>query len=106
MKQFQIPTILNGNKTTFIFGVGNPDQTHHPLHFQLDYLQKIGGEINDEFKNAVSKVHKISIEYIIPLDALFYYVCRISGGIDSKTMLQSEYDLNQVLMDPINPVQQ
>lgn len=104
MKQFQLPVIVNGEKHMVIFAVGNPDPTHHPLHFQMDLLQKSGGEVLPEFSQAIEKLHKIAMENIIPLDMLCYYTARISGGINDKIMPISESEINYPILPEIDPV--
>jgi|GEM_PF-7073254 len=101
---FAVPVVVNGQKQRVSFAVGNPDPTHHPLHFQMEYLSKNGGELTSNFADAFSNLHAIAVKYNIALDLLCYYVTRISERPnENKLVPEHEADLNKRTLPPIEP---
>ena len=104
MKVFAVPVVVKGQKQRVSFAVGNPDSTHHPLHFQMEYLSKNGGELSPNFADGFSNLHALAVKYKISLDLLCYYATRISEKPNqNKAVAEYEVELNARTLPPIDP---
>ena len=52
--------VKQGKKIPIDFYIGEPDATHHPLHFQADFLSKKGGMVPSDVMEAMSKVKELA----------------------------------------------
>jgi len=58
----------------FVICIGEPEQGHHPLHFQADWLQKQrGGTIPPQVMDSVAKLKKLSEENNVSFEELCVY---------------------------------
>lgn len=74
MRKFSINCDFGGQLAPFDIFIGQPEQGHHPLHFQADWLQKQrGGTIIPEVMDAISKLQKLAQENGVPLEDLCVY---------------------------------
>jgi hypothetical protein len=59
--EFEFDCDFGGQKSKFKFYIGVPEQGHHPLHFQADWLSKErGGTVPAEVMDAISKLNDLS----------------------------------------------
>lgn len=74
MKKFVINCNFNGQMSPFAIYIGDPEPSHHPLHFQADWLSKErGGVIPGEVMDAVAKLYELSKKNNVALDELCVY---------------------------------
>lgn len=74
MKKFTIPCDFNGVKAPFTVYIGNPDQSHHPLYFQAEWLMKQrGGVIPQEVMESLEKLKAIADKNGVSFEELCEY---------------------------------
>lgn len=74
MKKFSIVCDFNGQMSPFTVCIGDPEPTHHPLHFQGEWLNKQrGGTIPGDVMSAVTKLQQIAQKNNVPLEDLCVY---------------------------------
>jgi hypothetical protein len=74
MRKFSINCDFGGQLAPFDIFIGQPEQTHHPLHFQADWLLKQrGGTILPEVMDAIAKLNTLALENGVPLEDLCVY---------------------------------
>ncbi len=71
---------IQGKKIPIDFYIGEPDATHHPLHFQADFLSKKGGMVPPDVMEAMSKVKELADKNKVPFADLCYYAMLIANG--------------------------
>lgn len=73
-KAFEFDCDFGGQKSKFKFYIGEPEQGHHPLHFQADWLSKErNGTVPAEVMDAISKLHELSKKNNVSLEDLAVY---------------------------------
>ncbi|WP_341789826.1 DUF2610 domain-containing protein [Rickettsia endosymbiont of Polydrusus tereticollis] len=74
MKAFEFDCDFGGQKSKFKFYIGTPEQGHHPIQFQADWLSKErGGAVPSEVMDAISKLNDLSKKNNVPLEDLCVY---------------------------------
>lgn len=74
MKKFTINCDFGGQMAPFTVFIGEPEGSHHPLHFQADWLSKQrGGMIPGEVMDAVSQLQELAKKNGIVLEELCVY---------------------------------
>lgn len=74
MKKFSVTCDFGGQPSPFAIYVGVPEGTHHPAHFQADWLSKNrGGNVPGEFMEAVSQLQEIAAKNKVSLEELCVY---------------------------------
>jgi hypothetical protein len=74
MKKFSVNCDFGGQSSPFAVYIGVPEGSHHPLHFQADWLSKNrGGTIPQEFMDAISKLKTIAEKNNVSLEELCVY---------------------------------
>nr|WP_253308410.1 DUF2610 domain-containing protein [Rickettsia endosymbiont of Ceutorhynchus assimilis] len=74
MKSFEFDCDFGGQKSKFKFYIGTPEQGHHPIQFQADWLSKErGGTVPSEVMDAISKLNDLSKKNNVPLEDLCVY---------------------------------
>lgn len=74
MKKFTVQCDFNGQKSPFTIYIGEPEPSHHPLHFQADWLSKErGGTIPQEVMDSVSKLYDLAQKNKVSFEDLCAY---------------------------------
>ena len=74
MKKFSIPCIFNGMKSPFTIYIGAPEDSHHPLHFQADWLSRErGGTIPSEIMESIAKLKELADKNNVSFEDLCVY---------------------------------
>ena len=74
MKKFTINCDFGGQLAPFTIYIGQPEQGHHPLHFQADWLAKQrGGTIPAEVMSAIDKLKELAVRNNVLLEDLCVY---------------------------------
>lgn len=74
MRKFSINCDFGGQLAPFDIFIGQPEKSHHPLHFQADWLLKQrGGTILPEVMDAIAKLNALALENGVPLEDLCVY---------------------------------
>jgi hypothetical protein len=74
MKKFTINCDFNGQKSPFTVFIGNPQEGHHPLQHQADWLSKErGGTIPSEVMESISKLQDLAKKNSVSLEDLCIY---------------------------------
>ncbi|MFK7973498.1 MAG: DUF2610 domain-containing protein [Rickettsiaceae bacterium] len=73
-KKFTINCDFGGQMSPFAVYVGKPEEGHHPLHFQADWLSKNrGGMIPGEVMEAVTQLQELAKKNSVSLEDLCVY---------------------------------
>ena len=90
MRKFSINCDFGGQLAPFDIFIGQPEQGHHPLHFQADWLQKQrGGTILPEVMDAIAKLQTLAQENGVPLEDLCVYALGSAQDEAAPTESQS-----------------
>ena len=74
MKKFTINCDFGGQLSPFTIFIGKPEHSHHPLHFQADWLSKQrGGMIPADVMDAVSQLQELAEKNGVSLEELCVY---------------------------------
>lgn len=74
MKKFTINCDFSGQLAPFAVYIGAPEEKHHPLHFQADWLSKErGGTIPAEVMDSISKLQELAKKNNVALEELCVY---------------------------------
>ena len=74
MKKFSVPCNFNGVKAPFTIYIGEPENKHHPLHFQADWLSKErGGNIPQEIMDSIAKLKDLADKNSVSFEELCVY---------------------------------
>jgi hypothetical protein len=74
MKKFTINCDFGGQMSPFAIYVGKPEGSHHPLHFQADWLSKSrGGMIPGEVMEALTQLQELAEKNGVLLEELCVY---------------------------------
>jgi len=88
MKKFTINCDFGGQIAPFAIYIGKPEQGHHPLHFQADWLSKNrGGTIPGEVMDAVTQLQELANKNGVLLEELCVYAL---GTQEQQDDLQDE----------------
>lgn len=88
MKKFNINCDFGGQLAPFTIYIGKPESTHHPLHFQADWLSKQrGGMIPGEVMDAVAKLQDLAVKNDVSLEELCVYAL---GAAQKENSVQAE----------------
>lgn len=97
MRKFSINCDFGGQLAPFDIFIGQPEQGHHPLHFQADWLLKQrGGTILPEVMDAISKLNTLAQENGVPLEDLCVYALGSAQDGTSPTATATESDATGV----------
>lgn len=100
MKKFVINCDFGGQLSPFAIYVGKPEQGHHPLHFQAEWLsQTRGGTIPSEVMEAVTKLQELAQKNNVSLEELCVYAL---GTEEQQAELEST-DSQELSEDNKNP---
>lgn len=88
MRKFSVNCNFNGELAPFTIYIGEPEENHHPLHFQSEWLSKErGGQIPGEIMDSISKLQELSKQNNIPLEDLCVYAL---GAADEDEEMEVE----------------
>jgi hypothetical protein len=74
MKKFNIPCDFNGVRSMFAVYLGDPEFSHHPLHFQADWLgRERGGKIPGEVMESIAKLKELADRNNVSFEELCVY---------------------------------
>ncbi|AZL15243.1 DUF2610 domain-containing protein [Rickettsiales endosymbiont of Stachyamoeba lipophora] len=83
VKKFSVPCIFGNQTSPFTIYIGNPEGTHHPLHFQADWLSKErGGQIPPEVMDSIGKLKDLAEKNGVSFEDLCVYA--ISSGQEEE----------------------
>ncbi|GEM_PF-537923 len=96
VKQFTIPCEFQGGQTSPVtLYIGHPESTHHPVHFQSDWLSSAkGGTIPQDLMDTLQKLHDLANENGADFEELCYYalISATQHGVGSGV---SQEDINK-----------
>jgi hypothetical protein len=105
MKKFTINCDFNGQRSPFTVFIGKPQEGHHPLHFQAEWLSsERGGVIPTEIMESISKLQELAKKNNVSLEDLCVYAigtaeqekAESNSDIDSDDSSGSEnYDFDE-----------
>jgi hypothetical protein len=74
MKKFTVNCDFGGQIAPFTIYLGEPESSHHPLHFQSDWLSKTrGGSIPGQVMDAVAKLKTLAEKNKVSFEELCVY---------------------------------
>lgn len=90
MKKFTVPCNFGGTVAPFTVYIGAPEDKHHPLHFQADWLSKErGGTIPQEIMDSMAKLKDLADKNGVAFEDLCVYALgsatdEANGATDAK----------------------
>lgn len=87
MQQFSIPCDFGGKKIPCTFYIGQPEESHHPLFFQADWISKErGGVVPKEVMDSIQKLHEIALRNNVPLVELCKHALISANHSDAEVI--------------------
>ena len=74
VRKFSLNCKVGGVESPIDFYVGNPQETSHPIGFQMKYLNQRGVEIPENVVNSMASLNEIAKRNRIPFEDLIQYV--------------------------------
>ena len=100
MKKFTINCDFGGQLSPFSIYIGQPEQGHHPLHFQSDWLSKQrGGTIPADVMDAISKLRDLADKNNVSLEELCVYALGSTDDKDSTQAAEGDSGENESTKD-------
>jgi len=89
-KQFKLKCKVGNQETDIDFYVGDPQETSHPIGFQMKFFSQRGIVVPEEVVQAMSRLNEIAKKNRIPFEDLIGYVSEELqfGDIIKEKMLQ------------------
>lgn len=89
--KINVPCAFGGQASEVAIFVGNPEEKHHPIHFQSKFIQDTrGGVIPQSVIEALEKLQKLSIENGVPFEELCKYAIEsLHGGSNENEQIAS-----------------
>ena len=85
MKKFTITCDFNGIKAPFTVYIGSPQDGHHPLHFQSEWLSKErGGVVPPEVMDSLSKLKDLADKNNVSFEELCVYTLGSAQASDDQ----------------------
>lgn len=86
MKKFTINCDFGGQMAPFTIYIGQPERSHHPLHFQADWLSKErGGTVPAEVMDAIAKLKDLAEKNNVSLEELCVYALGSAQEDEAET---------------------
>ncbi len=93
MKKFSVNCDFGGQIAPFTIYIGQPEPSHHPLHFQADWLSKQrGGTIPAEVMDAITKLQELASKNNVLLEELCVYALGSAQENENSTSEQEASD--------------
>lgn len=74
VKKFTVPCDFGGMSSPFTVYIGQPEQKHHPLHFQAEWLTKHrGGVIPRDIMENIAKLYELAEKNNVSFEELCVY---------------------------------
>jgi hypothetical protein len=81
MREFTINCQFGDQTSPFTIYLGQPEDTHHPLHFQADWLSKNrGGNIPPEVMDAIAQLKALADKNKVSFEDLCVYALGAAKG--------------------------
>ncbi len=101
VKQFTVPCKFGQETSPVTLYIGHPDNAHHPVHFQSEWLSSTkGGVIPQDLMNTLQKLHDLAKENGADFEKLCYYALISATEHSVNGVTQSE--INKYANDFIN----
>ncbi len=95
MKKFTVNCDFGGQLSPFSIYIGRPEDNHHPLHFQADWLAKQrGGSIPPEIMEAITKLQNLANKNNVLVEDLCVYA--IGAGQDNESNDDSDQNKENI----------
>ena len=91
VKKFTVPCNFGGTVAPFTIYIGDPENTHHPLHFQAEWLGKNrGGNIPGDVMESIAKLYELSKKNNVSFEELCVYAISDESDIMEDNEEQDE----------------
>lgn len=88
VKKFTVPCDFGGVKAPFTIYIGYPEVSHHPLHFQAEWLSKHrGGTIPGDVMDSIAKLFELAKKNNVSFEELCVYALSDTDDASGKDAL-------------------
>ncbi len=74
VRKFSLNCKVGTAEMALNFYVGEPQETSHPIGYQMKYLSKKGVSVPENIVNSLSSLNEIAKKNRVPFEELFQYV--------------------------------
>ena len=86
MKKFSVPCNFGGQMSNVDIYIGNPENKHHPIHFQAEWLAKErGGNIPNDVMEALAEIKELADKNGVPFEDLCTYALLTSTNDSTES---------------------
>lgn len=91
MKKFTIPCAFGNTTAPFAIFIGDPEPSHHPIHFQAEWLTKHrGGVVPSSIMDSIARLYALAKKNNVSFEELCVYALKEFG--DNKDQGGAEGD--------------
>ena len=74
VRKFELNCLVNQQELAISFYVGDPQETSHPIGYQMKYLSQKGVSVPEDIVKSLSSLNEIAKKNRVPFEELFQYV--------------------------------
>ena len=89
VRKFELNCLVNQQELAISFYVGDPQDSSHPIGYQMKYLSKKGVVVPENIVNSLSSLNEIAKKNRVPFEELFQYV---SDQLNSGDVVKNAFN--------------
>ena len=89
VRKFELNCLFNQQELAISFYVGDPQDSSHPIGYQMKYLSKKGVVVPENIVNSLSSLNEIAKKNRVPFEELFQYV---SDQLNSGDVVKNAFN--------------
>jgi hypothetical protein len=89
VKKFSLNCNIGSTESKIDFYVGEPQETSHPIGYQMKYLSQRGVTVPENVVNAMASLNEIAKRNRIPFEELVQYV---SDQLNSEDLVKNAFN--------------
>lgn len=91
MKKFIVPCKFGDVTSPIPFYIGNPESTHNPISFQVNWLVEArGGQVPSEVMESLEKLRVIAVKNNVPIADLCEYALHVASTPTQSTINENQ----------------
>jgi hypothetical protein len=102
VRKFSLNCKVGQQETTINLYVGDPQDTSHPIGYQMKYLSQKGVSVPENIVNSLSSLNEIAKRNRVPFEELFQYV---SDQLNSEDAVKNAFSKFNEISRSVNEEQ-
>ena len=98
VRKFELNCLVNQQELAISFYVGDPQETSHPIGYQMKYLTQRGVVVPEDVVKSISSLNEIAKRNRVPFEELLQYVTdELSSGSVVKDAFNKFNEISRLL---------